>query len=154
MSYSSGGERPVALYGRKRRALPRRRADDHDPVLILSLHGGLRDADHQAAGVAAMCAAANAVPRVVGAAGMMVDATGAHAAAADVAVAPAWKEGVSRAGPSWRHWRRFSSNGDVAVVVASARGPTAAWHDWMVALCTWRMVGLTSYTLSGRVMSR
>ena len=28
-------------------------------------------------------------------------------------------------------------------------GPTAAWLDLMVALCTWRMVGLTSYALSG-----
>ena len=96
-----------------------------------------------------MCAAANAVPRVVGAAGVMVDvmvdATGAHAAAADVAEAPASTEGVSRAGPSWRHWRRFSSNGDVAVVVASLRGPAAAWHGWRKALCSWRTVMLTAY---------
>ena len=68
-----------------------------------------------------MCAAANAVPRVVGAAGVMADATEARVAAADVAVVPVWKAGASRAGPSWRHCRRFSSNGDVAVVVASAR---------------------------------
>ena len=100
-----------------------------------------------------MCAAAGVMVVVmgdatVGAAGamvdVMVDATRAHAAAADVAEAPAWKEGVSRAGPSWRHWRRFSSNGDVAVVVASLRGPTAAWHGWRDALCTWRTAVLTA----------